>query len=955
MNTELKKRGFADLTNRNSALDIVRIVAVFSVISIHFLLYTDFYALTVDNSVPMAIVCVIRGLFSVCVPLFMILTGYLMNKKTLSVKYYSGIRRTLTVYLLASAFCMAYRILFLNSALTLKTCITSIFDFSGAPYAWYIEMYIGLFLLIPFLNVMYHGLKTKKQKQALVLTLAVLAVLPSLLNIWNISSFGWWGAPSASAEYAKLIPSWWTGIYPIAYYFVGCYLCEYGLKIKTKTALLLFIVLTLLFGAFNFYRSFGSKFVSGAYVMWSGFEPYVLSILLFVLLSRIKCENWPRGVKAALKLVSDSALAMYLVSFVFDSAVYTALCKAIPHVPSRLAYWLVTVPLIFVCSFVSAFLLNLLASLILKGIDRIPETLRRMRQAKVLNVQNTAFILLFAAALALALWKVPYGFGGNDEAFYLSVPHRLIKGDALFVDEWNLSQMSGVLMTPFVWIYTALTGKTVGMILAARYFYLFVHAAVSVFIYHKLKNCGAAGVIAPLLWLLFTPYNIMAYSYNTMALDLFIVASLLLSTSYHTKTAPFAAAGVLYAAAVLCSPYFAAAYAVFGLGVLVHMLLIRRGHYGTVLSNDAFSPKVFLKFSAGAAGAAVLFLLFVLSRASVHDIIANLPLMLNDPEHGMISVGAKLWQCLIGMYRCRPLFKYALIAYGLQIVALAADLDRKNHRAAHFAVSCLITAFSLALFIPDLIDSGYNQIQFPMVFAGLTAYILLDNKPKRLFGFVFVGGILFAFCTALGSNQYFYIISSAFSVVTLASVVFAGMLIKEMKRRPDELSYGKLLRGAASGAFALAVGLLAVLMINVKMYHCFWDVSPSKMTAAITEGPAAGIRTTEQGAQKYRAEYASIAAHCRSGGKRLLMLTDNTWCYFAADGYDYAVYSAWLGKPSSARERLMQYYAINPEKTPQVIYIQAGSEWDDDSILRAAREAGYAMTRDTSCALFTKN
>ena len=69
--------------------------------------------------------------------------------------------------------------------------------------------------------------------------------------------------------------------------------------------------------------------------------------------------------------------------------------------------------------------------------------MRRIRLTRA----DGLFFLLFAAALALALWKVPYGFGWYDEAFYLTIPHRLTLGDALFLDEWHLSQMSGLLLS----------------------------------------------------------------------------------------------------------------------------------------------------------------------------------------------------------------------------------------------------------------------------------------------------------------------------------------------------------------------------------------------------------------------------------------------------------------------------------------------------------------------------
>ncbi|MBQ1240223.1 MAG: acyltransferase family protein, partial [Ruminococcus sp.] len=211
------------LERRDSSMDLIRIVAVFLVMSVHFLYHTSktventakmgFYNLTVDGFGPiegivkyfqtgdptalhgpvMFLLVMMKVLFSACVPLFMILTGYLMSQKTLSRKYYLGIRKTLIVFVLATVVCMSFKSIYLVPAAKsafehfdfqtmftaianthkydLKHFILSIFDFSGANYAWYVEMYIGLFLIAPFLNLAYNKLESQRKKQVLVATL----------------------------------------------------------------------------------------------------------------------------------------------------------------------------------------------------------------------------------------------------------------------------------------------------------------------------------------------------------------------------------------------------------------------------------------------------------------------------------------------------------------------------------------------------------------------------------------------------------------------------------------------------------------------------------------------------------------------------------------------------------------------------------------------------------------
>ena len=222
------------LNTRNSAMDIIRIVAVFTVISVHFFLHNGFYSQTVKGA-EMYIMVLMRTFFSVCVPLFIILTGYLMSNKTLSKKYYSGIVKTLIVFVLATIVCMVFKTVKYGDPFTIKDFILNTLNFKGANYSWYIEMYIGLFLIIPFLNLAYNNLKDKKQKQILVLTMIGITILPTALNIFNFENASWWLDPKSSDTFSALIPDWWIGFYPITYYFTGCYLKEYGLKLKTST------------------------------------------------------------------------------------------------------------------------------------------------------------------------------------------------------------------------------------------------------------------------------------------------------------------------------------------------------------------------------------------------------------------------------------------------------------------------------------------------------------------------------------------------------------------------------------------------------------------------------------------------------------------------------------------------------------------------------------------------
>ena len=931
------------LQNRNASMDIIRIVAAFTVLSVHFFLHNGFYSQIVEG-VPMYIMVLTRTLFSVCVPLFMILTGYLMSHKTLSRKYYSGISKTLIVFVLATLACMIFKAVHDNEPLSLKSFILGTLDFTGANYSWYIEMYIGLFLLVPFLNLAYNKLKNKRQKQVLVLTLVFLTIIPTLFNIFNFDNPAWWSDPKSSDTFAKLVPSWWMGFYPIAYYFTGCYIREYGIRLKTRSMLVLFLLAILIFGTFNFYRSYGTTFKSGIYVYWYGFEPYILSVLLFVLLSRIKTDNMNEKVKFVLWKVSDLALGIYLISYIFDMLVYPVLNEKITTMTDRLPFYFVTVPIVFICSMLASAVLNIAAKYIQIFFKKLVEFIKTQRQrADKYKWQDYIFIALIAGGIIFAFWKCVFGFGGNDEAFYLTVPQRFNMGDALIKDEWHLSQLSGFLLMPFVWLFTTITGSTEGIILAARVLYIIFHATVSIVIYSRIRKYGYVSVFASVLYFIYTPYDIMAMSYNTMGLDLVTLAGVIMGTASYKKKLPLIVSGVAFAAAVLCCPYLAVAYILYGICVLIHTF-IRNKETKFILKSELFAGKTFLFFSIGIFALAAVFLVFALTRVSIKEIFNYLPYLMTDPEHPQIALGTRFGMYFKSIYNCHSHFKIALFSYLVMIVVMIIDRKRKSHRSIYLIVTTAIVIFCYVLLLPQLTYSTYNAIMFPLIFIGITSYILCENKPKPLFASLFVPGIIYSFAICFSSNQYFYVISMVITASNIASYVFLAQLLREMKTTQDNIEYAVWVKRGSFLFVAFMIFLQGAFQITVKTEHCFWESgNTSNLTAQIKNGPAKGIYTNVNNCNTYEQIYSDLQYYKNKQEDKILFLTSKTWCYLAVD-FPYGTLSAWISgeKPSSV-ERLKTYYRVNYEEIPKYIYIPKDSEWDFTNIYNDAGASGYSV------------
>ena len=976
------------LRSRNSTLDIIRIVAAFTVCSVHFFLHNGFYSEPLTGYGPvegiikyissgntsdlhgpiMFVMVLMRTLFGVCVPLFLILTGWLMSKKEISKAYYKGIRKTLIIFVLASIACMAFKSVFnvpeakaaFNSLdfgsmidaikasgdYTLKKYILSIFDFTGANYSWYIEMYIGLFLIAPFLNLAYNKLGSKKRKQALVLTFFCITILPSIVNVYNFDTRTWWLDPAENSTYQKLIPSFWMGFYPVAYYFVGAYLREYGIKLRTRSVAAAFAVSLALFTAFNWFRSEGGGFKSKLYVYWYGVEPYVLTVLLFVMLSRINTEKIKETTANALKFLADLALGAYLMSYVSDELIYEQLRLRVPVMTDRLPYYFICVPLSFIFAMMMSFILNTLESSISSAIEKTKGLVRAIKNSSDKRVYcDILFGTLLLMGMTFAFWKCRYGFGGSDEGFYLTIPHRLVLGDSMFTDEWHLSQLSAFLLLPFTYLFTAITGSTTGIIIAARVFYVIVHALASLLIYTRIRKYGLLAAVGSALYFIYTPYNIMALNYDSMGLGLVTLTGIMLATADYDKKLWIILSGLAFAGAVLCNPYLLIGYALYILLMIAHLALSKR-ETSPVIKSKIFAPRTFLFFTLGAGILAALFMIFTLTRVSFAEIFKNLPYMLNDPEHPSIPFADNLNYYFNAIFNCHAMFKYAVYAYAVMLAVMIFDRKRKRHRSLYLIASAVLTGYTLMLFFDGIHWSTYNYIMFPFIFITVTSYILCDNKPRELFVTLFCLGALYSLCIHFSSNQYFYVISMAVTACNLAGYVFLAQVLWEMRRDPDELTYEWWLTRIAFLAIACTVVLQGSMQVTSKAENTFWDYNPSTLDAQIEDGPAKGVITNTYNKDEYTRLYNDIVSYRDMPDENILFITEKSWMYLAVHDKPYATYSGWLSDmyPDNSLNRLKTYYELNPDKIPYYIYMPKSANFDFERVITEAKANGYFLT-----------
>ena len=90
--------GYMKIETRNYGIDIVRIIATITVLCVHFFLNTGYYEYVKDADITVVFHIFIRNFFMICVPLFMLITGYLNKKIEYNKSFFKGLLNILIVW-----------------------------------------------------------------------------------------------------------------------------------------------------------------------------------------------------------------------------------------------------------------------------------------------------------------------------------------------------------------------------------------------------------------------------------------------------------------------------------------------------------------------------------------------------------------------------------------------------------------------------------------------------------------------------------------------------------------------------------------------------------------------------------------------------------------------------------------------------------------------------------------
>ncbi|MBQ9505918.1 MAG: hypothetical protein IJR51_02065 [Clostridia bacterium] len=602
----------------------------------------------------------------------------------------------------------------------------------------------------------------------------------------------------------------------------------------------------------------------------------------------------------------------------------------------------------------------------------------KTKQRAILTRYDTAAICLGAFLLIFLAVTARYGFGVADEAFYYTIPQRLLNGDRLLVEEWNLTQFASLFSFIPYWLYVTVTGSTEGLILYMRYVFIAVDIVFYCYMYSKLRVYKTAGLISSFLFCAVLPeanYAIDYFTVSSMCI-MFVCLTLFIDAKQPKSKPRLISTGAVFALGVLAEPFLIAIYIIYFTSFLVCQTS-KKIKAGFRQQLSVLDPHNWFFFTLGSFIVFVAFITLLLSMGSLQMLPKTLPYLFSGVEYNESNLFdiTKLFSAL-------RTFGYTNFAGLIICILFAFHYHRSKQKNAKekrlvFMASCLI--LTCCFIVSGLhIAKAHNSDEmvhmiiyheFPILLISPVWYLLSDKKDHRLF-IVWIAGFLFSVLVDISST---IMLAAGGKIAQVAGLIFFASCINEIK---TDWAFEKNTKAAEQQKinnvkkhYQYAVAACTVVFILWQSFYIgaegFYkaiekNLSESEdrsFSTTIQSGPMKNLITTKKIAEIYEASLRDLKTITEnSPDQPFYVLKLNPYLYLYAD-LPYGVFSAWDEDPL---ERHIAYWNMFEYKRPHTIYLFNYSfvfdahdqlsietqlaelrEWADIEIIK--KEAGYII------------
>ena len=521
------------------------------------------------------------------------------------------------------------------------------------------------------------------------------------------------------------------------------------------------------------------------------------------------------------------------------------------------------------------------------------------------KIKNGILWILILLSVVAAVNQLLIGFD-IDEGYAVSMPFRLLQGDHLFADMWEVHQTSALLPAAFLWLFYQVTGSTAYMVLYLRIVATLLHLGMTVLIYRKTRKYLTAdwSLLFALLYLNLLPKWIISLDFSMQQVwGLTLLFTCLLEERGTEKKQLWQdfLAGLSLAFTVLAYP---------GMVLLYPAVLVMICMCNKALSGKDKCRKCLL-FTAGCAVCAVVFFLYILLFMPVADFLSGIPKVFMDGTH-QFTMQTKL---LLYGQQWLNVAKQLLILSVLPLLAalilqIFKQKKRKEKGSLFLAFLLLFVAeTSLLMILGNLVGIQMGPFHFQVRYLLFFLCICIAgwngrNTDRPLF-YVPIFLMLVAFVGILVFSNVGP--DSSSSYLGLGILAGFSLLLKKYPQKEQLL-------------FATTVLFVLSLLFCKGYYVRITEYGPStvrQQRVQVTEGALAGIYVLPEEAEQYMQEHETVQCVTQPDDKLLFLGTDGILNLSANCPF---VSPSTISTPAF-NEQWVEYFTEYPEKEPTVIVL----------------------------------
>lgn len=560
------------------------------------------------------------------------------------------------------------------------------------------------------------------------------------------------------------------------------------------------------------------------------------------------------------------------------------------------------------------------------------------------------WILVFALSVIGAL-KTIYISADIDESYTVTMACRLIKGDRLFLDMWELHQTSAVLYVPLVWLFQKVTGSVIGMLVFLRIAGVCIQGLLAVYMYRTCRHymTGRCAGLLAILFFNFTPKHIQSPEYTLMCCWGLVLTMMSLLQFFIKQRNRHASWYLSMAAIGLCITVLSYPAAVFLIiPFLAVIAFLTKASYGEEeKQNDLKRMQIWKNmgiFTGICAVCGLLFMGYVLSGFVLRDIalkdfLEALPYVFMDESHEQVmsehilSHIRYLWDML------KITLPAILICHMCRV--LWRKWKKKESSLPSFVLLMFQAVYALVQF--HTINDVNFLIFFPVILQTLvlgTYFYLTYEKTEKdrvLFYTMIVPNLFLVVAVLLSSN-----LTANYSMSFLFPAVLAGVYMivrvffenefkeqtgaegnetrkQEAKRGEHKTSAGIRTAGRVVTVLFVLVftGMVFTSRIFLVRYTATQRLNVFEPNYEAWHGVLSGIHLGDTDYRQYEWKTASLHEHVKKG---------DVFLYVGADMFLYGETEAAIGTGNTIStpafgEQLLAYYEKFPERIPTVIFL----------------------------------